>query len=378
MSENSKGKDTTNSRPKSSTARAKETSSTPSQDIRLHMNTSITSVANTNKKTQEPPKSSDRAPKQLPHLGSSIEAFPIESTIATGANSQVSLKSTDTDQDKDVQRPDEEIDDGQVPTTSGSVQPTHNVSTTTTQEDAKEYINRLHSKSIPKDKRRKPQGFDEARNTLQNGMPLAIPPQDVVKEMILPWELTPFHSEEDLPTLIMGTPASNNYRVLSEITAKLYRIKGKQILIADSIDKGESPKGIKLNRNTNLIQPTTHARLEILAAIADTETKIIDLTLNHYDEIVPVLEQDFNDVWGDMNKVSPEETKLLILKLVHDKNVMYNKHIDELEANNQPKNYNKGPEKNPDPSEEEDTTNQPSRPQRQKPAKGMRRRNTKK
>ena len=340
---------------------------------------------NTGERSKPTLRSQKRTQKEETHrynlerLQKSLDS--LDSDITQAPTSITNMENEGTPPAPDAETPGTSLDSNDIATAvnrvdsqiAGSSRQGHQqtVSTTTTEEDAKVYMSRLQTKSqAPKYTKATTIAYKTAKEHLRDGLPDPIAPQDVKEEDVIVWKPTPFHQENDIPGFVTGTVAINYLRILKEVTLKLYRAICKLSIIIDSLHKGESPKGTKLFKGMNLINPAPAPRLEILEIITTAENKVVEVTMKHYNEIIPKLESEFNENWDSMEKVNTEEKTLLILKLVHEKNELYNNHLDELSKNNQPKPL----QRNSTDDTDQEGGEKP-KPQRKKAPNSMRRRN---
>ena len=162
--------------------------------------------------------------------------------------------------------------------------------------------------------------------------PAAIPVERITSDTVLEFHIYPFEVEPELPNFCNGTVALQYFRVLRDVVWKWTRAKGHNKTLTDSRSSDTIPPGLKLNKNLEVIEMTSALKLKTLKILGKAEGKLCDAIIEHYSELIPVLEAEFNDIYNNMEGVTTDEKRLIALKLIHYKNTLMRAQREKMEA----------------------------------------------
>ena len=68
------------------------------------------------------------------------------------------------------------------------------------------------------------------------------------------------------------------------------------------------------------VDPSPRLKLEHYRIMAQAESKMMDITAEHYKSAIPKLEAEFDEFFAEMDQFKPYDRRLIILNLIHYKN----------------------------------------------------------
>ena len=90
--------------------------------------------------------------------------------------------------------------------------------------------------------------------------------------------------------------------------------------IEDSILRKQIPRGLKIGKRLTAVDPSPDLRFDHSGILAKAETEIMQATLEHYEDNIPKLKEQFDHYYSKTDELPPVDKRLLVLKLIHFKN----------------------------------------------------------
>jgi hypothetical protein len=143
--------------------------------------------------------------------------------------------------------------------------------------------------------------------------------------------MTPFTMEQELPSFDHGSPAYGYFRILRQILDKAVRATLNQSHLISSYNMRQIPRGMKINKNLTTICPTPKLELQHLQILARAEKEMTEITLTHYEQVIPKLQKEFDQYFTETQDLPPVDRRLIVLKLLHYKNEVIEKKEEKQE-----------------------------------------------
>jgi hypothetical protein len=152
------------------------------------------------------------------------------------------------------------------------------------------------------------------------------PPKEVEihnidSDEILNLTATPFTHEECLPNIEHGSVAYYYFQTLQKILNKCIRAQHQNEFIKECLQKKIIPRGFKLNKSLQAVEPSLKLNLDYYKISAKAETEMMIDVTHHYVDAVPKLAAQFKEFYGEIKTLGATDKRLVILKLIHLKNV---------------------------------------------------------
>lgn len=184
-------------------------------------------------------------------------------------------------------------------------------------------------------------------NNAEQDEPTSIPIDRISSKVLLEYKVHPYTEEEDLPNFYNATAALHNFRVMRDLMYSWTRAKHHQQTLRESLLSDQVPPGLRIKKNLEVIECTPHLKLQALQILGDAEIQLTRAILQHYDQLIPKIENDFHQIYNNMKGVNKEEKRLLSLKLVHYKNVLVKQQLARDEKKTQNVNAEDDQKNNP-------------------------------
>ena len=110
--------------------------------------------------------------------------------------------------------------------------------------------------------------------------------------------------------------------LIRSILSKYVRASLQNNHLKECLDRGQIPRGLKINKKLMAVDPTPDLRLDHLAILAKAEKKTMQAILAHYETAIPALREKFDHYFEKTVGLSPADRRLLVLKLLHYKNTL--------------------------------------------------------
>ena len=150
--------------------------------------------------------------------------------------------------------------------------------------------------------------------------PKDIPIHQLTSDHILTKDITPYSKENDLPPFRYSSRALHYYQVLRTILSKYIRSSEHLKYIKTGLENQTIPRGLRLNKPIQVIEPTSEFRLKMLEIFGRAEKDMIKNIVAHYEISIPKIRAEFDLLWRRLNRITEEEKTLITLKLIHYKN----------------------------------------------------------
>lgn len=188
---------------------------------------------------------------------------------------------------------------------------------------------------------------------------------------ILNAELTPFYNEENLDRFAANTYPLYKFQILRTIISKITRAEFHLKYLLDTKKEGLIPRGLKVAKPIQVIDPDTEFQLKKLQLYGDFESDLRNSIITHYQNLIPKLTTEFEKLWTDHSGLTTNERELLCIKLVHYKNEILNEKqsnirqkqtrdykdkLTENAKNAENSNTNPNPNPNPNPNQNPEQT----------------------
>ncbi len=158
--------------------------------------------------------------------------------------------------------------------------------------------------------------------------PEPTPIKEITVKQLLDFQITKFEEEEDLPNFIHTTDALQYFRVLREMMFDWARAKSHQKNMIDSMMSDQTPPGLRIHKNLEVINSSPLLKLKALQIFSEAEGKLINAILEHYDMTIPKLEKDIKSIYDKMTGITRDEKTLIYLKLIAYKNELIRQYRD--------------------------------------------------
>ncbi|MCP3895011.1 MAG: hypothetical protein GY706_10335, partial [Bacteroides sp.] len=146
--------------------------------------------------------------------------------------------------------------------------------------------------------------------------------KDITFKQLLSFQIVKFDEEKDLPNFVHTTNALQYFRVLRDMIFDWVRAKSHQKNMIDSTLSDQTPPGLRIHKNLEVIDSSPLLKLKALQIFSEAEGKLIGAILEHYDLMLPKLEKDIKNIYDSMCGITKDEKKLIVYKLIAYKNDM--------------------------------------------------------
>lgn len=149
-----------------------------------------------------------------------------------------------------------------------------------------------------------------------------VPIHNMRSDEILQCSFSPFSQESELPDFEHGSAALQYFQILRTTLSKIVRSTLQHSQLKESMARKQIPRGLKITKRLTAVDPSPDLRFNHLGIIAEAETKIMEITMEHYEENIPKLHSQFDHYYSKTTQLPPVDRRLLVLKLIHFKNTL--------------------------------------------------------
>jgi hypothetical protein len=153
----------------------------------------------------------------------------------------------------------------------------------------------------------------------------------MTSEDILGLRIAPYTYEGKLPPFGHGVTAIPYFQQLRNIMSKIVRAKLQNNFLLESLAKQQVPRGFKINKKIMAVHPSAKLKVVHFKIIANAEMEIMKATIDHYLATIPLLEAEFQEVYDDLNTLPSYDRRLVILYLLHEKNMIMDERTGPLQ-----------------------------------------------
>ncbi len=187
---------------------------------------------------------------------------------------------------------------------------------------------------------------------------------------LLKYKIQPFTDESELPTFIHATKALQYFRVLRDQSFNIVRSKHHLKTLLDSKTSDQTPPGLRLKKNLEVIEGTPFLKLQALQIMSEAETKLAKVITEHYKQSIPKIEKEFIDIFESMKRITMDEKSLINMKLLHYNNELIRQQKDKRDKKTKKPTGEASKNDGETPPQNQEATNQfpwEQKPQRQRP-----------
>ena len=145
----------------------------------------------------------------------------------------------------------------------------------------------------------------DSESAYEEGTP--IPARRITSKQLLEFKIAPYNEEIDLPNFYNATDALHYFRVLRDLMFNWTKAKGHERTLRESLMSDQTPPGLRIKKNIEVIDCSPRLRLRALQILGHAENELTHAILNHYETLIPTIENNIQEIYENMEGVNEDE-----------------------------------------------------------------------